>query len=376
MRGRAPASAYGCIRRLFADNRHCVMGTDADAGSAPQGDTAPPAGGGPPRAGRATRTRLYRGGTLEREDFPVQDISRYLGEADCTVWLDVCDPDSADFDMIAEEFGLHSLAVEDARHEHQRPKLDVYRGHLFLSAYAVAVDPGTGAVDTRELSAFVTSHALITVRRGDQCPVGPLVDRWDNSPDLAKYGVGFLVHGLLDYLVDGHFAAVQDLDDRIEQLEDLLFEDGPDEIEAVQRRSFELRRSLVRLRRVVLPMREVVNALLRRDLHVVPEPMLPYFQDVYDHVLRAAEWTESLRDLVTTVMETNLTVQGNRMNLIMKKVTSWAAIIAVPTAVTGFYGQNVPYPGFGGHSGFWVSTILMVVLSALLYVTFRRRDWV
>ena len=119
----------------------------------------------------------------------------------------------------------------------------------------------------------------------------------------------------------------------------------------MQRRSFALRKSLVTLRRVVLPMREVVNTLLRRDLDIVDEAMTPYFQDVYDHVLRATEWTESLRDLVTTILETNLTIQGNRLNVITKKVTSWAAIIAVPTAITGFYGQNLPYPGFARTSG-------------------------
>jgi magnesium transporter len=120
----------------------------------------------------------------------------------------------------------------------------------------------------------------------------------------------------------------------------------------------------------------VVNALMRRDLHVVDEAMAPYYQDVYDHVLRATEWTESLRDLVTTILETHLTIQGNRLNGIMKKVTSWAAIIAVPTAVTGFYGQNVPYPGYGHASGFWISTIAMLALSGLLYLVFRRRDWI
>jgi magnesium transporter len=103
--------------------------------------------------------------------------------------------------------------------------------------------------------------------------------------------------------------------------------------------------------RVVLPMREVVNSLMRRDLHVVTEPLHPYYQDIYDHVLRATEWTESLRDLVTTILETNLTIQGNRMNIITKKVTSWAAIIAVPTFVTGLYGMNVPYPGFASTWG-------------------------
>jgi magnesium transporter len=129
------------------------------------------------------------------------------------------------------------------------------------------------------------------------------------------------------------------------------------------------------LRRVVLPMREVVNSLLRRDLHVLDDAMAPYYHDVYDHVLRATEWTESLRDLVTTILETNLTIQGNRMNLVMKKVTSWAAIIAVPTAITGFYGQNLPYPGFGTHWGVWFSSAVIVVGSVLLYWLFRRSDW-
>ncbi|MFC1431049.1 magnesium transporter CorA family protein [Streptacidiphilus sp. N1-3] len=321
------------------------------------------------------RTRLYRSGNLEQENFPAQDISDYVCDPTCTVWLDLCDPTPEDFEMITEEFGLHALAVEDARHDHQRPKLDRYRTHLFLSAYAVSNNP-EGALLTSEIAVFITPNALITIRKGEHFDMRKVVDRWDDSPDLAKNGVGYLLHGLLDYLVDGHFNAVQDLDERIEALEDLLFEEGRDEIQAVQRASFELRKNLVQLRRVVLPMREVVNTLLRRDLHVVNEPMMPYYQDVYDHVLRATEWTESLRDMVTSVMETNLTIQGNRMNLIMKKVTSWASIIAVPTAVTGFYGQNVPYPGFGTHAGFYESTAVVLVLSVVLYLSFKRKDWI
>ncbi len=133
--------------------------------------------------------------------------------------------------------------------------------------------------------------------------------RWDDNADLTRYGVGALVHGLLDYVVDSHFDAVQSLDDEIEALEDLLFDDRPRDRD-VQRRSFELRKSLVHLRRVVLPMREVVNTLMRRDVGLVPVEMTAYYQDVYDHVLRAAEWTESLRDLVATIVETNLTIQA------------------------------------------------------------------
>ena len=181
--------------------------------------------------------------------------------------------------------------------------------------------------------------------------------------------------GLLDYIVDGHFDAVQSLDDAVEGLEDDLFAPPARTQLSVQRRSFELRKSLVLLRRVVLPMREVLNTVMRRDLRHVSDDLMPYYQDVYDHVLRAAEWTESLRDLVTTILETNLTIQGNRMNVITKKVTSWAAIIAVPTFITGFYGMNVPYPGFSNHVGFIVATVIMLGSGALLYWVFRRNDW-
>jgi magnesium transporter len=322
-----------------------------------------------------THTRLYRSGVLELENFPVQDISDYIRQPGVTVWLDMCAPDADGLAAISEELDLHRLAVEDAVQERQRPKLDRYHSHLFVTAYAVELDMATGELETYEVAVFVTHNALVTVRKSDQFDINGVIARWDASPDLAKHGVSFLLHGLLDYVVDGHFTAVQTLDDEIETLEDQLFDDKrPDW--AVQRRSFELRKSLVQLRRVVLPMREVVNSLMRRDLHTFDEAMTPYYQDVYDHILRATEWTESLRDLVSAILETNLTIQGNRLNVITKQVTSWAAIIAVPTAITGFYGQNVPYPGFGQASGFYASTIMIVVLSVGLYALFRRRDWI
>ncbi|MGB6165507.1 MAG: magnesium transporter CorA family protein [Pseudonocardiaceae bacterium] len=322
-----------------------------------------------------TRTRLYRSGVLEAENFPVEDISPHLTQPGVTVWLDLCEPDADDLTTISEELNLHHLAVEDAGQERQRPKLDRYDSHLFVTAYAVTLDMTTRELETFEVAVFITHNALVTVRKSDQFDIDGVVARWDASPDLAKHGVSFLLHGLLDYVVDGHFAVVQLLDEEIEALEDLLFDDNRPDL-SVQRVSFELRKSLVGLRRVVLPMREVVNSLMRRDLRTLDEAMTPYYQDVYDHVLRATEWTESLRDLVTTVLETNLTIQGNRLNVITKKVTSWAAIIAVPTAITGFYGQNVPYPGFGHESGFYISTIAIVVISIGLYCLFRRRDWI
>jgi magnesium transporter len=320
------------------------------------------------------RTRLYQGGQLTREGFPVAQISDLLADESAVVWLDLHNPGHDDLSVISGEFGLHPLAVEDAVQYHERTKLDRYHSHLFLLAYAVRLDPGTGELTTSELAAFITRQALITVRKDDGLDIGMVLDYWDESPDLAGAGVSYLLHGVLDYLVDTHFAAVQAMDSSIESLEDELFDEASRGTE-VQRRSFELRKSLVMLRRVVLPMREVVNTLMRRDLHVVSEEIHPYYQDVYDHVLRATEWTESLRDLVTTILETNLTIQGNRMNVITKKVTSWAAIVAVPTFVTGFYGMNVPYPGFGKSSGVLTALVLMFGIAAILYVVFRKRDW-
>ena len=320
------------------------------------------------------RTRCYRGGALTDEDFPLEDVSEHLAEESSIVWIDLCAPDLGELQLVADELGLHKLAVEDAAHGHQRPKLDRYSGHDFLSAYAVHLDVASGQLTTDELAAFITPSALVTVRRDEAFSIDGLLSRWDDDVDLTTFGVGALLHGLLDFVVDGHFETVESLDDQIELLEDLLFDDRPHD-QAVQRRSFELRKSLVQLRRVVLPMREVVNTLMRRDIGLVSDELMPYYQDVYDHVLRATEWTESLRDLVNTILETNLTIQGNRLNIITKKVTSWAAIIAVPTAITGFYGQNLPYPGFARHSGFVTSSILIVALSGILYFTFKRKDW-
>jgi magnesium transporter len=320
------------------------------------------------------RTRLYRNGQLELEGFPVADISDYVTDQDVTVWLDLRDPDYDDLGVLSEEFGLHPLAVEDAGAERQRPKLDRYRTHLFLTAYAVKLDTGTGRLAASEIDAFITDRALITIRKDDGLDIGAVVERWDADSDLAKFGVSYLLHGLLDYIVDGHFEAVQGLDDAVETLEDDLFADAPMSMQ-VQRHSFELRKSLVLLRRIVIPMREVVNSLMRRDLHVVADYMIPYYQDVYDHVLRAADWTDSLRDLVTTIRETNLTIQGNRLGIITKKVTSWAAIVAVPTLVTGYYGMNVPYPGFDQKAGLYTALGIMVVAAVLLYVVFKRKDW-
>ncbi len=317
------------------------------------------------------RARLYRHGVLEAEGFPAEEIATRLTDPDAVVWLDV---DTGDLGRVGDSLGLHELAVEDAVHASQRPKLDSYDGHLFLSAYAVRLDMETYALTTYEVSVFVTSNAVVTVHE-DGFDLAAVVARWDAAERLAGSGAGFLLYGLLDVVVDSQYEAAQILDDRMATLEDQVFESHADAAGILA-----ARRALTGLRRVVLPMREVVEPLTRgeHDLVLAVDhggPLTPYYQDVLDHVRRASDWTDSLREQLTTIRETQLAVQGNRLNLIMKKVTGWAAIIAVPTAITGFYGQNVPYPGSGQVWGFWVSTAVMLLLGGGLYVLFKRRDW-
>jgi magnesium transporter len=331
---------------------------------------------------------VWRAGKPQ-DDFEFASISDYLVEKDTLVWADIYDPDHASLTELAQELGLNHWAVEDAVADAERTKATVYKTHTFFTVYAVSAtdsaDETESALSLHRISAFVLPQGLITVRLA---PTGALpgtspsprddIDAVSQRFDELggqEYGVGALVHGLLDVVVDGHFTAVQCLDDAVESIEDDLFADTSPQ-SGLQRRTFRLRKDLVELRRVVLPMREVVSAIQHRRLDAKTAPELdPLYADLYDHVLRASEWTESLRDMVSTVFETNLSLQDARLNTVMKKLTGWAAIIAVPTAITGFYGQNVNYPGLQTVAGFVTSSALIVVLVALLYVSFKRRDW-
>jgi magnesium transporter len=317
------------------------------------------------------RTRVYRGGVLEDSACTVDELAEHLKDPDTVVWLDLESPTEEDLAAISEHLGLHRLAIEDALGEHERPKFDRYDRHSYLSMKAVHT--GGDEFLLTVVSAFITNSVLVTVHSGDFDITG-VEKRWDAAPDLSGSGVAYLLHGLLDAIVDGHFDATQVLDTEVESVEDHLFEEKPDH-HTLQRRALRMRKNLALLRRAELPMADLVGPLLHRDDSFVDKQMRPYYQDVYDHVLRVTEWTDTLREMTGTLRETQLSLQSNVLNLIMKKVTSWAAIIAVPTAITGYYGQNLPYPGFEQPSGFWTSSIATVVLSGWLYLMFKRRDW-
>ena len=325
------------------------------------------------------RTRLWSDGALKAENFPLDDVSTRLTESGALVWVDVCNPDPALLSELVGELGLDGRADRDV--DGQRTKATRYANHTFLTVYATDVGPIIpGDIASRLLTArisiFVLPAAVMTVRHEND-PAKPVFDidevvrRWDDNADLLRKGSPALLHELLDVVVEGHFDAIQQLDDAVESLEDGLFDDTGSN-RTIQRNTFRLRKELVELRRIVLPMREVVNTIRRSDT----TERDGWYDDLYDNVIRAAEWTESLRDMITTVFETNLSLQDARLNIVVKKLTGWAAIIAMPTLVTGWYGQNVPYPGFSEVSGVVTSALLSVLTSVVLFVMFKRRGWI
>lgn len=334
----------------------------------------------------SVRTRLWFGGVPKAENFPLTDVAEHLHEDGALVWVDLLNPDHTLLTELADELGFDPHAVEDVVEHTERTKATRYASHTFLTVYATALgEQVSGAIESRLLTArvsiFVLPTGVVTVRHEKDCTrpvfdIDEVVRRWDDNADLLRKGSPALLHGILDVVVDGQFDTIQQLDDAIESLEDGLFDDHS-QTRQLQRDTYRVRKELVELRRIVLPMREVVNTIMRRSADQGDTVELnSWYSDLYDHVIRASEWTESLRDMVTTVFETNLSLQDARLNTIMKKLTGWAAIIAVPTLVTGWYGQNIPYPGFGNDWGVWTSALASLLAAVALYIGFKRRSWI
>ncbi len=329
-------------------------------------------------------TWTWRAGRPTDERIEQDALAAAIRDPGLVVWVDVVAPSAPSLAAIAAEVGLPATAVEDALAPHERPKTIRHESHLFFTVYALLPPGASAGGDARSpdalapaatrISGWVLPHALITIRLDDRFDLTPVVHRWDHEPSMLAHGAPTLVHGLLDAVVDSHFDTIQAVDDRLETIDDALFAARPAG-DAFVRSIYTLRKDLVALRRIVLPMREVMNGLLRHSVTDVAD-LRPWFDDLYDHILRATEWTESLRDLVTSAFETNLSLQDAHLNTIMKKLAGWAAIIAVPTAITGWFGQNLPFPGFGEPWGLGLSLGLIVAGSVVLYALFRARDWV
>jgi len=301
-------------------------------------------------------------------DVAVDDLSEQAAD-DGLLWVDV-HGDEHDIDVVAAEFGLHPLAIEDAHHHGQRPKLETYPTHAFIVVYAAGI---------AEVDLFVGPSWLVCVREvGDDGRV------WDPRPAIEQFErtagdrpeVGRLLHALLDTIVDGYFEAFELDEGRLEELEDEIFADRPAKESDIQRHLYDIRRGLVRYRRHVVPMRDVMNQLARREVPWIDNDSLLLLRDVEDHVLRAIDMIDSARDPMGNAVDAHLSIISNRMNVVMKKMTSWGAILFGAGLIAGVYGMNFEdMPELGWRFGYPMALGMMAGLTVVLHRVFKSRDW-
>jgi magnesium transporter len=319
--------------------------------------------------------RAYGEGDKTTEGSSLDEVSDLADLAGATLWIDLDDPSAADMDDLAGELGLHHLAVEDALERHQRDKFVHYDDHLFLVCHAVALDTDRGELTSDEVAVFIGDRWMATVHKGRRDLLDNVSARWGREHKVAQHGVGFLLYGLLDVLLDGYGDVIEDFEQYYDVMADRIFGDEPIE-PGEQRQWFEMRRSLSLFRRTVAPLSEALGSLADRDLDRFSPKVAPYLRDVAGEVARVQSEVEALRDLVTQIVDVNITLRDFRQNTIVKKVTGWAAIIAVPTLVTGYYGMNVPYPGSGETWGAITASAISLGGACGLYALFRRKGWI
>jgi magnesium transporter len=291
------------------------------------------------------------------------------------VWIGLHEPDEEQITGIADVFGLHELAVEDAVHAHQRPKLERYDDTLFMVLKTVKYC-GSGAADvveTGEVMAFLGRDFVITVRHGDHSGLRDVRRRLEADPEQLALGPSTVLHAIADHVVDGYLAVTAAIEDDIDELEREVFtpRSAPD-----AERIYAMKREVLELRRAVVPLGGPLRKLTEGYSALVPHDVRSYFRDVDDHLVTVAERIGSFNELLTTLVDAALAKITMQQNGDMRKITSWVAIVSVPTAVAGIYGMNFTYmPGLAEHYGFATLMVLTALACLLLFRVFRRNQW-
>jgi magnesium transporter len=320
---------------------------------------------------------VYRDDRIEMEPFDVDRVAELLdGDAAARIWLDVTSPTEEDFSTLGTRFGLHELSMEDMRHRNQRPKVETFSGYHFVVIRPL-VRGADGELVEQEVHAVVGERFLITLRYDPAYDLTEVLARWQRRGEPEeRVGPGYALYVLMDEVVDTYLTLVETFEDQADDLEDQVFsEDGGAPSADVQQRLFHLKRDVVRFRRSVTPLRRVVD-FFQEQPKVVTGPLAPYYRDVADHVVRCIELIDNVRDLLTALLEVRVAQVANRLNEVMKKLTSWAAIILLPTMIAGIYGMNFRHmPELGWRYGYPAALALMLGGATSLFVIFRRRGW-
>jgi magnesium transporter len=307
------------------------------------------------------------------------DALRVARERGGFVWLGLYEPSEAEFESIAQEYGLHPLAVEDAVYAHQRPKLDRYDDALFVvlkTASYVEHEELTSTsevVDTGEVMIFLGEHYVITVRHGQHGGLAELRHRLEEQPDLLCHGPSAVLYAVADLVVDHYVEVAADVEEDVDELEASVF--SPQRTDDIPR-LYQLKRELMQLRRAVTPLDVPLHALAERQVQVVPEEMRSYFRDVQDHTIRVRDQIASLDELLSSILQASLARTSLSDNEDMRKISAWAGIIAVPTAIAGIYGMNFEYmPELKWHLGYPLVLLLMAAACGALWRAFKRSGW-
>jgi len=313
---------------------------------------------------------VFRAGE-ELTDVPVDDLSRLRSEPDTLVWVDVTGGTDEEIDQMGEEFAIHPLALEDCRHQHQRPKVDQYQRHLLLVAYGTEAAIQGKPTRLHELDLVAGENFMVTFHQVPPIDAETIAKRIQAHPELAHHGAGFLLYVVLDELVDSFVPTMDSVGERVEDLGEAVFAGRQ-----VQNDVFALRRDLVTIRRVVAPMADAMTALLRRELGLFEEETRHYLQDIYDHLLRIGQSVEAYQDLAAGALEANLTMASNKVNEVARTLTAYAAIFAALTLVSGVYGMNFEHmPELRWRFGYPYALALMLALAAGLWGFFKRKRW-
>jgi magnesium transporter len=329
----------------------------------------------------ATRTLLVRrpDGELTELDPSHHPAEGLLpAEPGTLIWLDLQQPDSNDLALLTEKIGLHQLAREDLEKRHQRPKLDTYPEQHVLVAYEAVEDER----DNRDFGLaeihFIAGQGYIVSVHWEPSPsLEEVKKRWRQHVPAVGTTAGELLHTILDTIADGYFPLLDRLSDRIDHLQDEIMGGGGSPTDrTVLREVLHTKRRLLDLRRVVAPLRDVVNGLLRRDAPVVDESKLPYYQDLYDHLVRVLDQIDIAREMLAATLDANLSVTSNNLNVVVKRLTAFTVILMIPTLIAGIYGMNFRHmPELLWPWGYGFALGLMAISMIAAYVYFRRHDW-
>jgi magnesium transporter len=314
---------------------------------------------------------LYRGGKRVRE-VSIDEKIECAEDKSEFVWIGIANPTADELRTLQQHYDLHPLAVEDALKADQLPKVDVYSDQLFVVARTAHIEDG--AIAYGETAMFVGHSHIISVRHVSARTHRALRDQLEAAPSLLMHGVDYVLHAILDFVVDGYLPLVEAVEEEVLAMEHHTIDHflGRAEINRI----FSLRRELIRFQRVLGPMGEVANKLVRQDLPCVDAETRPYFSDVLDHVRRVQTMVDGLREVLNSVFEFSNLLEQQRTGAITRQLAAWAAILAVPTAVAGIYGMNFEnMPELTSRYGYFIVLAAMGLVCGWLYIRFKRARW-